>query len=106
MFAVGAAGEIVPAVLPPVPALQQLDVVFVAASKPAATEQTLRALLGETYDGATFAVYAAGAATTERQFKVHPWVRLVPDEFDVQLAAGLNRALGSTTAGGGRDRAR
>jgi hypothetical protein len=100
MFAVSAAGELLPPMLPPVKTMQRLDVVFVAASKPAATEQTLGALLGESYDGATYAVYAAGAATTERQFKVHPWVQLVPDDFDVQLAAGLNRALGSTTAEG------
>ena len=100
MFAASASGEVVPPVLPPVRTLQHLDVVFVAASKPAATEQTLRALIGESFDGATYAVYAAGAAVTERQFKVHPWIRLVPDDFDVQLAAGLNRALGSTTADG------
>jgi hypothetical protein len=98
MFAASGAVELVPAVLPPLKSLQHLDVVFIGASKPAATEQTLRALLGESYDGATFAVYPAGAATTERQFKVHPWMKLVPDDFDAQLAAGLNRALGSTTA--------
>ncbi len=100
MFAVSATGELLLSALPPVKTLQHLDVVFIAASKPAATEQALGAILGEAYDGATFAVYAAGAATTERQFKVHPWVRLVPDDLDAQLAAGLNRALGSTTADG------
>jgi hypothetical protein len=100
MFAASAAGELLPAVLPSVKIMEHLDVVFIAASKPAATEQTLGAVLGETYDGATFAVYAAGAATTERQFKVHPWMHLVPDDFDAQLAAGLNRALASTTADG------
>jgi hypothetical protein len=72
-----------------------LDVVFVAASKPPVTHQTLQALLGEAVNGATIAVYPAGAATTERLFAVHSGLRLMPDASDVQLAVGLNRALGA-----------
>jgi len=45
--------------------------------------------------GETIAVYPAGAATTERLFAAHTGLRLLPDASDVQLAVGLNRALGS-----------
>lgn len=72
-----------------------LDVVFVAASKPPVTHQTLQALLGEPVNGATIAVYPAGATTTERMLSVHSSLRLMPDASDVQLAVGLNRALGA-----------
>lgn len=85
----------VPRPVTPAVAPATLDVVFVAASKPPVTHQTLQALLGEPVNGATIAVYPAGAATTERLFAVHSGLRLMPDASDVQLAVGLNRALGA-----------
>lgn len=76
--------------------VRTLDVIFVAASKPTVTHQTLQALLGEPVNGTVTAVYPAGAATTERLFAVHTGLQRLPDASDVQLAIGLNRALGAT----------
>lgn len=90
--------DIVPAVTPPTLPPQTLDVVFVAASKPLVTSQSLQALLSEPVNGTTFAVYPAGAATTARMFSVHANLTLLPDASDVHLAVGLNRALASTRA--------
>jgi GT2 family glycosyltransferase len=90
--------DIVPVSVPPVPAPQTLDVVFVSAAKPLVTSQTLQALLSEPVSGKTFAVYPAGAATTERMFSVHANLTLLPDASDVHLAVGLNRALGATSS--------
>jgi hypothetical protein len=98
LFAAGPGGEIVPRRLPPLPSVERLDVVFVASCKPAATQQTLEALMGEPIDGTIAAVYASGSTTTERLFSVHAAIRLTPDDSDVQLAVGLNRALGACTA--------
>lgn len=85
-----------PRVVPVTAAPRTLDAIFVAASKPTVTHQTVQALLGEPVNGATFAVFPAGAATTERLVAVHTGVQLIPDASDVQLAVGLNRALGAT----------
>jgi hypothetical protein len=98
LFAASPRGEVVPARLPPLPGLAGLDVVFVAASRPTATQQTLEALMGEPIDGTIAAVYAAGSTTTERLFGVHAAIRLTPDDSDVHLAVGLNRALGACTS--------
>lgn len=86
--------EIVPYVPAPAPPAT-LDVVFVAASKPPVTHQTLQALLGEPVNGTTTTVYPAGATTTERMFAVHIGLKLLPDASDAHLAVGLNRALGA-----------
>ena len=75
-----------------------LDAIFVASAKPTVTQQTLQALIGEPVNGTTFGVFPAGAATTERLLAVHTHVKLVPDSSDVQLAVGLNRALGATSS--------
>ncbi|HEV8021681.1 MAG TPA: hypothetical protein VGP41_10485 [Candidatus Lustribacter sp.] len=85
-----------PRAVPPPPEPQSLDVIFVAASKPTVTQQTLGAVLAEPINGARLAVYPAGSATTGRLLSVHTSVRLVPDASDVQLAVGLNRALGAS----------
>ncbi len=100
LFAATPAGEVVPAALPTLVGLPCLDVVFVAASKPAVTQQTVQALMGEPIDGTISVVYPAGAATTERLLAVHSGLRLVPDGSDVQLAVGLNRALGACRSDG------
>ena len=99
-FAATAACEMVPADLPPLAGLASLDVVFVAASKPAVTQQTLQALMGEPISGTISAVYPAGVTTTGRLFAAHAGVRLFPDSSDVQLAVGLNRALAACTSEG------
>jgi hypothetical protein len=98
LFAATPAGEIVPAAVPPLPGIGRLDAVFIAASKPAVTEQTVRALMGERVDGDLSVVYPAGATTTERLLAVHSSFRLIPDDSDVQLAVGLNRALSGVTS--------
>jgi hypothetical protein len=85
----------VPRTVAPAAVPGTLDVVFVAASRPPVTHQTLQALLGEAVNGATIALYPAGATTTERLFAVHSGLQLMPDSSDVQLAVGLNRALGA-----------
>jgi hypothetical protein len=99
-FAASPDGRIVPEALPPFAGLGQLDLVFVAASKPAVTEQTVRAALGESVAGTITAIYPAGAATTGRMLGGYTAIRLAPDASDVQLAVGLNRALGSCTSDG------
>jgi hypothetical protein len=100
LFAAGPAGEIVPAVLPVPSGIRRLDAVFIAASKPVVTQQTLEALLGDPVDGSITVVYPAGAATTERLASVYRQLVLAPDESDVHLAVGLNRALAASTADG------
>lgn len=85
-----------PRVVVSTPGPRTLDAIFVASAKPTVTHQTLQALIGEPVNGETFAVFPAGAATTERLLAVHTNVKLVPDASDVQLAVGLNRALGAT----------
>jgi hypothetical protein len=87
--------DVSPRAVPPATGPSTLDVVFVAASNPAVTHQTFQALLGEPVNGATMAVYPAGATTTERLFSAHTDLRLLPDASDVHLAVGLNRALGA-----------
>jgi hypothetical protein len=94
LFAASPSGEMVPPLLPSLTGARTTDVVFVAASKPAVTQQTLQALMGEAIDGTFAVVYPAGGATTERLFAVHGALTLVPDDSDVQLAVGVNRALG------------
>jgi GT2 family glycosyltransferase len=98
LFAATQQGEIVPATLPALPAPRVVDAVFVAASKPAVTQQTVQALMGEPLDGKIIVVYPAGAATTEKLFGAHSGLMLMPDDSDVQLAVGLNRALGACDA--------
>ena len=98
LFAATPSGELVPDVLPPLPGPRSVDAVFVAASKPPVTQQTAQALMGETLDGKIFAVYPAGAVTTEKLFGAHSGLTLMPDDSDVQLAVGLNRALGACDA--------
>lgn len=97
LFAASPAGEIVPEQLPPLPQTQRLDAIFVSSSRPTVTQQTLQALLPEAADGTLSVVYPAGASTAERLFGVHAGLRLIPDDSDVQLAVGLNRALGAST---------
>ena len=89
---------IVSAAVPRPAGPRTLDVIFVAASKPTVTHQTLQALLGESVNGTVTAVYPAGATTTERMFAVHTSLQRLPDAADVQLAIGLNRALGASRA--------
>lgn len=98
LFAAAEAGEIVPAVLPPFAPPATLDAVFVAAAKPVVTQQTLEALLGEKVPGSTTVVYPAGAATVEKYFATHAQLKKMPDDSDVHLAVGLNRALAGVTA--------
>jgi hypothetical protein len=100
VFAATPAGRVVPAMLPRTAGLTGIDVVFIAASKPAVTQQALVAVMGEPISGTITALYPAGAATTEKVFGAHAGVRLVPDSSDVQLAVGLNRVLGSCTSEG------
>lgn len=100
LYAVTPAGEIVPEHLPELPGLRGLDVVYVAASKPVVTQQTVTALMAEAIEGTIGVVYPAGAKTTERLLSVFAGLNLMPDDSDVQLAVGLNRALGATTADG------
>jgi hypothetical protein len=98
MFAIVPGRRIVPEPLPSMPPPAQYDIVFIAASKPVVTEQTIRAALAETVHGTVTVIYPAGAKTTERMLSVHAAVVLAPDTADVHLAAGLNRVLGSTSA--------
>ncbi len=100
LYAVTPAGEIVPERLPALPELRQVDVIFIAASKPVVTQQTITAVLAEQLDGTLSVVFPAGAATTERLLSVFSGLTLVPDDSDVQLAVGLNRVLGAATADG------
>ena len=100
LFAAVPGGRIVPDPLPAFAAFAQLDLIFIAASKPAVTEQTVRAALGERVRGAIIGVYPAASATTGRLLGGYTAIRLSPDPSDVQLAVGLNRALGSCTSGG------
>lgn len=99
-FAATPAGRIVPDPLPRLAPLNQFDLIFIAASKPTVTEQTVRAALGQTIAGATHAVYPASAATVESLLGGYTAIQLVPDSSDVQLAVGLNRALGACTSDG------
>ena len=99
-FAAAPGGRIVPDPLPAFGGLAQLDLVFIAASQPAVTEQTVRAALGESVQGTFTAIYPAGAATVGRMLGGYTGIRLAPDASDVQLAVGLNRALGSCTSDG------
>jgi len=100
LFAATPDGEMVPAQLPALTGLTRLDAVFVAASKPAVTQQTLQAMMGEPVGGTTSVVFPAGAATTRKLLAAHSGLRLIPDDSDVQLAVGLNRALGACTSDG------
>jgi hypothetical protein len=100
LFAATPAGEIVPEQLPILPGLQRLDAVFVAAAKPVVTQQTVTALMAEPIAGTLAAVYPAGATTAERLLAVYAGLRLMPDDSDVHLAVGLNRALGASTGDG------
>jgi len=100
LFAATPAGEIVPEQLPVLPGLQRLDAVFVAAAKPVVTQQTVTALMAEPIAGSLAAVYPAGATTAERLLNVYSGLRLMPDDSDVHLAVGLNRALGASTGDG------
>ena len=95
LVATRVASAIVPPPTPRVTGTRTLDVIFVAASKPTVTHQTLQALLSEPVNGTVTAVYPAGATTTERMFAVHTGLQRLPDASDVQLAIGLNRALGA-----------
>jgi hypothetical protein len=99
-FAATPHGRIVPDPLPALAGLNGLDLIFIAASKPTVTEQTVRAALGQTVTGTTTAVYPASAATVERLLGGYTAIGLTPDASDVQLAVGLNRALGSCTSEG------
>jgi hypothetical protein len=99
-FAAGPAGRIVPDPLPAFTGFDRLDLIFIAASKPTVVEQTVRAALGQNAGGATIAVYPAAAATVERLLAGYTAIRLAPDASDVQLAIGLNQALGSCTSEG------
>jgi hypothetical protein len=100
VFAATPAGRVVPEPLPRTAGLAGIDLVFIAASKPAVTQQSLVAVMGEPIEGTIMALYPAGAATTEKVFGAHAGVRLVPDASDVQLAVGLNRVLGSCLSDG------
>lgn len=100
LFAASPDGELVPEALPELRGMTKLDGIFVAASNPATTEHTFQAFIAEPLGGTVSVVYAAGSATTERQFAVHPWLQRVRDDTDPQLAIGLNRALGAATADG------
>lgn len=100
LFAATPDGEMLPAHLPALTGLARLDAVFVAASKPAVTQQTLQALMGEPLGGTTSVVYPAGAATTAKLLAAHAGLRRFPDDSDVQLAVGLNRALGACKSDG------
>jgi len=62
------------------------------------TQQTLQAMMGEPVGGTTSVVFPAGAATTRKLLAAHSGLRLIPDDSDVQLAVGLNRALGACTS--------
>ena len=98
LYAVGPRGAVVPNELPALPRVRSLDVVYVAASQPVVTNQTLQALMQERASGITTAVFAAGAETTRRLFASYGEVRLVADTVDPILAVGLNRALAMCTA--------
>ncbi len=95
---VGVEPEAAPRIVPATAGPRTLDVVFIAASRPDVTHQTFQAVLSEQVSGTRFAVYPAGAATIERVFSVHTGVQLVIVASDVQLAIGLNRALGACTS--------
>lgn len=95
LTACGVSGRLEPPAAATYAVPRTLDVVFVAASKPTVTHQTLQAVLSQGVTGTTWALYPAGAATTERLFAVHSGLRLLPDPADVHLATGLNRALGA-----------
>jgi hypothetical protein len=98
LYAVGPGGVIVPPELPPLPRIGSLDVVYVAASQPMVTNQTLQALMQERAPGRTIAVFPAGAATTRRLFATYGEVELAPDAADPILAVGLNHALAVSDA--------
>jgi hypothetical protein len=100
LFAATPAREIVPPQLPVLPGLAGIDAIFIAASKPIVTQQTITALMAEPIEGTLTVVYPAGAATAERLLGVYTGLRMLPDDSDVQLAVGLNRALGASTADG------
>jgi hypothetical protein len=98
LYAVGPRGVIVPSELPPLPHVRSVDVVYVAASQPMVTNQTLQALMSERAPGRTIAVFPAGAETTRRLFATYGEVELAPDAADPILAVGLNHALASSDA--------
>ena len=92
-YAVGPRGPIVPAVLPPLPAIASLDVIFVAGSQPIVTNQTIASLMQERVTGVSTAVFPAGLETLGRVLASYGDLRLAPDRTDPNLAAGLNRAI-------------
>jgi GT2 family glycosyltransferase len=98
LFAATPNGRIVPDPLPELRPLASYDLAFIAASKPVVVEQSVRAVLGEIARGTITAVYPAGSLTIERMLGGYAGVQLAPDSSDVQLAVGLNRVLGLSTA--------
>lgn len=100
LFAVAPGGAIVPRRLRALQALRTLDIVFVAASRPQATSQTVRALVQEPVEGAMTAVYPAGAQTTRTIVGTIADLKLLADDSDPHLAIGLNRALATVSGDG------
>ena len=98
LFAVGPQGRFVPDALPPLRPLSSYDLVFIAASKPVVTEQSIRAALGETVRGTTSAIYPAGIETLGRMLAVHTALRVTSDASDPYLTSALNRILDASTA--------
>ena len=97
-YAVGPRGPIVPAVLPPLPVIASLDVIFVAGSQPIVTNQTIASLMQERVTGVSTAVFPAGLETLGRVLASYGDLRLAPDRTDPNLAAGLNRAIATCGA--------
>lgn len=98
LFAVAPQGRLVPDVMPPMAGLGAYDLVFVAASRPVVTEQSMRATLGETVSGTMNAVYPAGVDTLGRMLAVHTGLRVHADATDPYLTAALNRVLDESPA--------
>jgi hypothetical protein len=93
LYADGPRGPILPAALPPLPAIRSLDVIFVAGSQPVVTSQTVAPLVQERVTGTWTAVYPAGSETIRRVLSSFGELRLAPDATDPIVAAGLNAAI-------------
>ncbi len=98
LYAIGPRGPVVPPALPPLPAIRSLDVIFVAASQPVVTSQTVQSLMQQPISGTITAVYPAGAETTRRLLSSFGDVQLAPDPSDPILAVGLNHAIAGCRA--------
>ncbi len=97
LFGAGPAGTAV-GDLAPLPKLAGIDVVYLAASKPEVTSQTVRPLVEDPPEGSLTAIIPAGNATTDTLLAVFAGLRVERDALDPHLAGSLNRELARCTS--------